>query len=66
VLLRQMFYKVEKGQIVGRVKDTIVSGNVYKALKEVTALGREGRWVGAVFTPDILCPGLTVGSKQEG
>ncbi len=59
-------YKVEKGQIVGRVKDTIVSGNVYQALKEVTALGREARWVGAVFTPDILCPDLTVGSKQEG
>src|SRR3989304_4005482 len=28
-------YRVEKGKIVGRVKDTMVSGNIYEVLKEV-------------------------------
>jgi predicted Zn-dependent protease len=27
-------YKIEKGKIVGRVKDTMVSGNIYKILSD--------------------------------
>jgi len=57
-------YKVENGKIVGRVKDTMVSGNVYQVLKEIIALGRETRWVGGFLqTPHIYCPGLAVASK---
>ena len=57
-------YKIEKGQIVGRVKDTMVSGNVYKILKDNATLGKEARWVsGAVFTPHIYCHSLSVASK---
>ena len=56
-------YKVERGEIVGRVKDTVVSGNVYQVLNNVIGIGREGRWVGAVFTPAICCSDLTIGSK---
>jgi len=57
-------YKVENGKIVGRVKDTMVSGNVYQVLKEIAALGREARWVGGFLqTPHIYCPALAVASK---
>jgi PmbA protein len=57
-------YKIENGKIVGRVKNTMVSGNVYQALKEVAALGKEAKWVGGgVFTPHIYCPDLAVASK---
>ncbi len=57
-------YKVENGKIVGRVKDTMVSGNVYQALKEIAALGREARWVGGFLqTPHIYCPRISVASK---
>lgn len=56
-------YKVERGEIVGRVKDTVVSGNVYEVLANIVAVGGEARWVGAVSTPAICCAGLTVGSK---
>ncbi len=57
-------YKVENGKIVGRVKDTMVSGNVYQVLKEIVALGRETRWVGGFLqTPYIYCPALAVASK---
>ena len=57
-------YKVESGKIVGRVKDTMVSGNVYQVLKEVIAIGSEAKWVGGFLnTPPIYCPGLSVASK---
>jgi len=57
-------YKVESGKIVGRVKDTMVSGNVYQILKEVTAIGSEAKWVGGfIHTPHIYCPRLSVTSK---
>ena len=57
-------YKVESGKIVGRVKDTMVSGNVYQALKEVTAIGSHAKWVGGfIQTPPIYCPRLSVASK---
>ena len=46
-------YKVEKGKIVGRLKDIMVSGNAYTMLNQVVALGREARWVGSTRTPGI-------------
>ncbi|MGD9116853.1 MAG: TldD/PmbA family protein [Dehalococcoidia bacterium] len=57
-------YKVESGKIIGRVKDTIVAGNVYQILKEINAIGSQAKWVGgAVNTPPIYCPRLSVASK---
>jgi PmbA protein len=57
-------YKIENGEIIGRVKDTMVSGNIYKALKDITAIGSEARWVGSsLFTPPIYLPGIAVSSK---
>ena len=57
-------YKVEVGQIVGRVKNTMVSGNIYQVLKNITAVGSEPRWVGgSLYTPALYCPRLSVASK---
>ncbi len=57
-------YKVESGKIAGRVKDTMVSGNVYQLLKQITAIGSEAKWVGGFLnTPHLYCPGLSVASK---
>jgi PmbA protein len=58
-------YRVEHGKIVGRVKDTVVSGNVYELLKDLTALGADGRWVGGnLFTPSLFFPALSVASRK--
>jgi PmbA protein len=58
-------YKIENGAIVGRVKDTMVSGNVYKILKDITAIGSEAKWVGGFLnTPPLYCKGLSVSSKE--
>jgi PmbA protein len=58
-------YKVESGKIVGRVKDTMVSGNIYQVLKEITAIGSEPEWVGGfLHTPPLYCPRLSVATKR--
>ncbi len=57
-------YKIENGRIVGRVKDTVISGNIYQALNKVIAIGKEAQWVGgSMLTPAICCKGITVASK---
>ncbi len=58
-------YKVESGKIVGRVKDTMVSGDIYQLLNEIIAVGSDARWVGGhLKTPSLYCPGLSVASKK--
>jgi PmbA protein len=57
-------YKVENGEIVGRVKDTMVSGNIYDALKGLVVIGSEAKWVGgSLKTPPIYLPSLSVATK---
>ena len=57
-------YKVENGKIVGRVKDTMISGNIYQVLKQITAIGSEAKWVGSFLnTPHLYCPSVSVASK---
>jgi PmbA protein len=57
-------YRVQNGKLVGRVKDTMVTGNIYEALKEVRAIGNKARWVGGVvLTPHICCSSLAVSTK---
>ena len=58
-------YKVENGTIVGRVKDTMVSGNIYSALKEGVVIGDRSVWVGGMLkTPSIYCPLLSVTTQS--
>jgi PmbA protein len=58
-------YKVENGKIAGRVKDTMVSGNIYRILKQITALSNDAKWVGgSLQTPSLYCSGLSVASKE--
>lgn len=57
-------YKVENGEIVGRVKDTMIAGNVYQVLGELLGIGREVRWVGgALQAPCLYCPRVSVTTK---
>ena len=38
-------YKIENGEIVGRVKDVMLAGNTYQALKNITGLSQERQWM---------------------
>ncbi|MGB8212354.1 MAG: metallopeptidase TldD-related protein [Anaerolineales bacterium] len=59
-------FKIEKGEIVGRVKDMSIAGNIYDLLKEVAAVSQEARWVyGTFFAPYILIPEMNVAGKSQ-
>ena len=54
-------YKIENGEIVGRIKDTMFSGNVYDTLSKLEAVSDAAEWVyGTVRTPAIRCLGVEV------
>lgn len=53
-------YRVKNGQIIGRVKDTMVAGNIYSALKQLVALGSDADWNGSCYTPSLIVEGLSV------
>lgn len=57
-------YRVENGKIVGRVKDTMVAGNIYQLLNQAVALGNDRRWVGGqVMVPSLMFGSLSVASR---
>ena len=59
-------YKIENGEIVGRVKDTMISGNVYKVLSQVEQVSDSADWVfGSMRSPAIQCLGIEVASKED-
>ena len=53
-------YRIEKGQITGRVKDTMIAGNVYSALKREIVLGADLQWSSSCYTPSMIVNGLSV------
>jgi len=56
-------YAIRDGEIIGRVKDVSIAGNIYEVLQEVQ-ISHEGRWVyGSVWAPHILVPSLNVTTK---
>ncbi len=59
-------FRVQNGEVAGRVKDTVISGNVYASLNKLIAIGKEARWVGAgLHAPPMCCGGVTVSSKTD-
>ncbi|MGJ0605940.1 TldD/PmbA family protein [Cylindrospermopsis raciborskii] len=57
-------YVVEKGEVIGRVKDTMVAGNVYTALKQVVKIGSDADWNGSCYTPSLVVEGLSIIGKN--
>ncbi|MEM9092562.1 MAG: TldD/PmbA family protein [Cyanobacteria bacterium P01_F01_bin.53] len=56
----ELGYRVSQGEIIGRVKDTMVSGNAYTALKSLIALGNDAQWCGSTYTPSVVVGSLSV------
>jgi PmbA protein len=55
---------VENGEVIGRVKDTMVAGNVYTALKNLIELGGDAEWNGSCYTPSLIVEGLSVTGRS--
>jgi len=43
-------YKIENGELVGRVKDVMLAGNAFQALKNIVAISQERKWVSGPYT----------------
>ncbi|MDP3047778.1 MAG: metallopeptidase TldD-related protein [Chloroflexota bacterium] len=56
-------YRISQGRIVGRVKDTMVAGNIFQALGGLAAVGARPEWAGDVFTPPLYFKSMGVASK---
>ena len=58
-------YKFQYGEIVGRVKDTMISGNVHEVFNQVLDVSEDGRWVGgSLWSPYIMAEGVSVASSS--
>lgn len=56
-------FLIEKGELTGRVKDTMVTGNIYTALNNVLELSNDRRWYWShIYNPDMLLGGFTITS----
>ncbi len=59
-------FKIEKGKIVGRVKQAAISDNAYDLLKNVAAISRETQWVNNnACMPYLMLPELNVVAKEK-
>jgi len=56
-------YRVQRGEITGRVKDAAIAGNVYELLKEIGGVGDDGRWLGSRWTASLLLDGVSVARR---
>lgn len=57
-------YRVERGEVVGRVKDTMVAGSVYTALKNLVEIGDDADWNGSCYTPSVIVEGLSTTGRR--
>ncbi len=56
-------YRVQRGEITGRVKDAAVAGNVYDLLKQIAGFGSDGRWLGTRWSPSLRLDGVSVARR---
>jgi PmbA protein len=57
-------YRVDGGEIAGRVKDVAVAGNAYELLRRVRALGRDARWLrGTRLVPPMVLDAVNVARR---
>ncbi len=57
-------WRVDGGEIVGRVKDAAVAGNAFELLKRIRAVGSDARWQGgARLVPPMLLDGVSVARR---
>lgn len=56
-------YRVQGGEVTGRVEGVVIAGNVFDALGSVGGIGSEARWVGSSLLPPLLLQGVTVAPR---
>jgi PmbA protein len=57
-------FRIGNGKVTGRVKDTMITGNVYEMFKKVAAVGNTVRDLGSYYVPFLMFPGLKVATRD--
>jgi PmbA protein len=57
-------FRIVNGKAAGRVKDTVIAGNVYDMFKNVAAVGNTVRDLGAYHVPFVMFSGLKVATRD--
>lgn len=58
-------YKVENGEIVGRLKNTMVAGSIFEAFDDLIDLSNTCEWIGgSAYMPSMLFGKLGVASRE--
>lgn len=53
-------FRVERGEVTGRVKRATVAGTAYDLLRSLGGIGNELQWMGSVAAPHLLIEGVRV------
>jgi len=57
-------WRVDGGEITGRVKDAAVAGNAFELLRRVRALGSEAKWLGGSrLVPPMVLDGVSIARR---
>jgi len=60
----ELGFKIENGVIKGRIKNCMVSGNIFELLKDISEISEDREWLyGSSLYPGFLIEGLTVAAK---
>jgi PmbA protein len=58
-------FLIERGELVGRVKDCMMAGNVFDVFNKLLAIGSQREWYGDNYVPPLYFSGLSVVGKEE-
>ena len=56
-------FLVEGGEVVGRLTDTMISGNIYDDFGRISAMGSTCEQVGSYHIPDVMFSDLAISSR---
>ncbi|HWO87605.1 MAG TPA: TldD/PmbA family protein [Gemmatimonadales bacterium] len=56
-------WRVDGGELTGRVKEATVAGNAYDLLSRIRAVGKERRWIGTQLIPALVLEDVSVARR---
>ena len=53
-------YLIENGEVVGRVKDCMIAGNVFEEFNNIVAIGNKAEWQGSTKVPPFYFKSMNI------
>ncbi|MEO8449290.1 MAG: metallopeptidase TldD-related protein [Gemmatimonadota bacterium] len=58
-------YRIERGEVVGRLESVVLAGNAFEILGKVIAIGGDATWLGAACLPSVAVEGVRVSAAAR-